>query len=313
MVAARAKVKAESEAPSSTFSPSLASTAFGSSFTPDVVDSDVEGDVCAVTPFFGTLGALGYCPSPTCIPADITTTATTAGRDEKQIHVATAGTDGSGDTNISASTSSVSEDDRNSSTRNVEQERQHDGNAVDGSNNRGAEPNQTASTNEPPTPPTDGNANLSVWTPKRVLAVGDKLTAEPLLASTGTSAVWATKRGDIVFVKEAAKSSDASGQETSGGLRSSVLVAADIGKLKRVVRARQALLREVQEGDLPAQESRRRRSAWGWVPFRSRHENDVERAREHLGEVEMTLSDRGCVVSCGFGASGVCICGDRQE
>ena len=158
-----------------------------------------------------------------------------------------------------------------------------------------AQPEQRGSTNEPPTPAA-GDLNPSVWSPKHVFAAGDILTDEPLVASTGTSAVWATKRGDIVFAKETAKASDVSGQETSGGLHTSVLVAADIGKLKRVVRARQVLLKELQDGDSPTHESGRR-SAWGWVPFRSRHQKDVDRAREHLGKVEMSLSDKGCVVS----------------
>lgn len=164
-----------------------------------------------------------------------------------------------------------------------------------GEHDEDAEPDPKTSTNEAPTPtPDDGNP--AERSPKTVLNVRETLIDEPLKASTSMSAVWTTKPGDVVHTEETDELSGISDQDTSGGLRTSLLVAADKGKFKRVVRARQVLLEEEKKGDLPTTENRRR-SVWGWVPLRSRHQKDVEIVREHLGEVEMTLTDRACVVS----------------
>ena len=128
-----------------------------------------------------------------------------------------------------------------------------------------------------------------------MLTVGDKLSAEPLLSSTDTSASWTSANVSIMFAKQNAKSSNVSGREISGGFQSSVLVASNVGRFERVLRTRETLRTELQEGGSP--HTIKKRGVWGWVPFRSRHEKDVERARGRVGEVEMTLSDRVCVVS----------------
>ena len=173
----------------------------------------------------------------------------------------------------------------------MEHEDEHGDN--DASNNGGSEPGQTTPTTAPRNP-TAGDVNPSVSSPKSFLDVGDRL-AEPLVSPTGKSAIIANKIGSIIFGKESPKPSDVSGHDPYAGLRFFVLVAAHTGRLQRVLRARQTLLEEMQEGGFAVRQSRR--SAWGWVPFRSRHQEDVEKARENLGEVEMTLSYRACVVS----------------
>ena len=172
-------------------------------------------------------------------------------------------------------------------------EHEHEYGDNDRSNDGGSAPDQTTPTTAPRSP-TAGDGNLSVSSPKSFLAVGDRLT-EPLVSPTGKSAVIAHKTGSIIFGKESTKPSDGSGHDPYAGLRFFVLVAAHTARLQRVLRARQTLLEEMEEGGFAARQSRK--SAWGWVPFRSRHQQDVERARENLGEVEMTLSDRACVVS----------------
>ena len=303
LAASHAKLNAESEVPSSTFSsPSDSSSSSSSSvpfsassspFTSETVGNDVESDVCAVNPFFGTPGGPGSCPSPTLSPADPATTTISDGRDKEGTHANSSSADCNGDTCTSTHVDTRLGGNSSDGSGDMEQERRHDDSTVDRSNNHGAEPGQTTSTKAPPSSKAS-DVSSSESSPKSVLTVGYKL-AEPLVCSTGKSALWAAKHGSIVFAKETAKPSDVSGHKTSGGLRTSVLVAADNGKLKRVLRARKALLKEMRDGALPAQESRR--NVWGWVSFRSRHQEDIERVKEHLGEVDMTLSDRGCVVS----------------
>ena len=98
-----------------------------------------------------------------------------------------------------------------------------------------------------------------------------------------------------MFAKQNAKSSDVSSHANFRGFQLSVLVASIVGRFERVLRARETLQAEKQDGGSP--HTIKRRGVWGWVPFRSRHERDVERARDRVGEVEMTISDRACVVS----------------
>ncbi|CAN0071047.1 unnamed protein product [Laminaria digitata] len=138
------------------------------------------------------------------------------------------------------------------------------------------------------------SSNPSVSSQKSFIAVGETLP-ETLASSTGKSALWIAEHGSIIFAKETAEPSDASGHESTGGIHASVFISADNGQLERVLRARTVVVEEIREEIFEGHKSTKRRSAWGWVPFRSRLEKDVERAREHLGEVEATLTNRGCV------------------
>ena len=149
--------------------------------------------------------------------------------------------DCNGHTCSSTSTNARSGGDRSNDSRSTGHEYDHDSN--DGSNNRDDEPRQTPSTTPPPTP-TAGDEKPSVRSPKRVLTVGDKLSAEPLLSSTDTSALWTSANGSIMFAKQNDKSSDVSRHENSGGFQSSVLVASDVGRFERVLRNRETLQTE---------------------------------------------------------------------
>lgn len=86
------------------------------------------------------------------------------------------------------------------------------------------------------------------------------------------------------------------GVQKLGRVPSSILIAADGARLKRVLRAREVMAKEELEG-FPAHKGTGKVSVWGWVRFRSRLQKDVQRARGRAGEVEVTLSDRRCVVS----------------
>ena len=296
LAAIRAELNAESEVPSSTSSVSKSTSSFSSSSssaTSEDVNIHGENDVCVLTVYyFGTPSEPGSCPSPAFSPTDTATT-TSAGDDKEAIRSTAASEDCSGHRCPNSSTNASSGDDRNNNSRSTGHE--HEDYDNDGSNNRGAEPNQTPSTTPPPTP-TAGDEKPAVRSPKRVLTVGDKLSAEPLFSSTDMSALWTSANGSIMFARQNAKSLDESGHEIFGGFQSSVLVASNVGRFERVLRSRETLRTEMQEGGSPAR-TIKKRGVWGWVPFRSQHEKDVERARGRVGEVETTLSDRACVVS----------------
>lgn len=95
--------------------------------------------------------------------------------------------------------------------------------------------------------------------------------------------------------------------------RTTVLVDSNPGKVHWVLNAREEVMKERQEEKqrLEAQEQglekeedevvegalAKRMKAWGWVFRPIGHDKQMERTREHLGEVEMTIDNRGCVVS----------------
>lgn len=120
------------------------------------------------------------------------------------------------------------------------------------------------------------------------------------MSSNGESAVRPSEHGSIFFAKKPsnAEASAVSGKEKPGSIRPSVMVAADAGRLKRVLEARAEVRNYQRKGTLPATQAKVTKIASGWVPLmHTRHQKLVETAREHLGEVEMTLDERACVVS----------------
>ena len=57
-----------------------------------------------------------------------------------------------------------------------------------------------------------------------------------------------------------------------------------------------ALWEEKRKGSVPESE----KGTWGaggWLPWRRQHLKDIDRARGRLGQLEMTLDDRGGLVS----------------
>ena len=281
--------------PNPAFSPSNTATTtppMPSSSTLEVGDNDGEGDVCLLTPYFDTLDQAGSCPNPAFNPAK-NASAASHGADEAADH-ANAKADCNGNTSDRNNTKPHRDSKNDSHKKDQEHERGHgDGT----SSNGGDKTDQTASTTaHPPPSPTTSHPKPSVSTPRRVLTVGDKLKG-PLMSSTGMSAIWTEKHGSIVFGKIASTSPNASGEQKLGSVLSTILILSDAGRLNRVLRAREALSKEMREGSAPTDESRRVPWGWGWVPCRSQLHKDVERARGRMGEVEMTLTDRAGVVS----------------
>ena len=139
---------------------------------------------------------------------------------------------------------------------------------------------------------------------KRVLKVGDKLVG-PLISSDGKSSVWPTPHGYIFFANNPGGDGKASAasrknRQEPGLARPSEMVAADARRVFRVLQARAEVRKEQRDGTLPTEgRANGGRSAWGWVSsMHTRHQKLLRTTRRHLGEVEMTLDERGCVVSC---------------
>ena len=131
--------------------------------------------------------------------------------------------------------------------------------------------------------------------PKLALRVGEVLDPSALSLS-GKSILWPAEDGSIVFRKVVETPPGIT--ESEGGVRTvtTVMVDSDASSLRRVFLARMALRKEKREGDVSG--SRKGwGGAWAWLPWRRQHLQDVERARERLGQVEMTLDDRAGVVS----------------
>ena len=117
---------------------------------------------------------------------------------------------------------------------------------------------------------------------------------EPALSLSGKSMLWPGADGSIMFRKEMDAAINVS--EGSTQTVSTVMVAPDAGLLKRVLLARMALWEEKRKGSVPGSE----KGTWGaggWLPWRRQHLKDIDRARGRLGQLEMTLDDRGGLVS----------------
>ena len=106
--------------------------------------------------------------------------------------------------------------------------------------------------------------------------------------------LWPGADGSIMFRKEMDVALNVS--EGSTQTISTVMVAPDAGLLKRVLQARMAWWEEKRKGGVPENE-KGTWGAWVWLPWRRQDLKDVDRARGRLGQLEMTLDDRGGLVS----------------
>ena len=118
-------------------------------------------------------------------------------------------------------------------------------------------------------------------------------------ARTGKSMIWPAGNGSIIFGKVSRMPSVIAPSEERGRVHSTVLLASNAGKRNRVLRAREALKKEMMEGTFTVR-AKKVKGAWGWLPWRRRHRQDVDRARANLGIVEVSIDDRARVVSHGY-------------
>lgn len=117
-----------------------------------------------------------------------------------------------------------------------------------------------------------------------------------LKSRTGESVIWPAPDGSIIFAKVSSMPSATGPGEKLRRIHSMTLVASNAGRRKRVLRARDALKKEMEAGNFTVQ-PKKVEDAWGWLPWRRRHRQAVERARSKLGIVEITLDDRARLVS----------------
>ena len=110
--------------------------------------------------------------------------------------------------------------------------------------------------------------------------------------------MWPADDGSVMFSRISEEfSGDIMGSEEKKGRVVTVMVAPDAGRLERVFNAGKVLREETRE-DHDSTRTKGVWGAWGWVTGGRQLRRDVDKAREHLGEVAMTFDDRACVVSC---------------
>lgn len=131
---------------------------------------------------------------------------------------------------------------------------------------------------------------------KASLNVDVRLRGE-LHSRTGRSMIWPAGNGSIIFAKVSKPPFGVPPGNKIGQIHSTALLVSNPGARKRVLRARQSLKEEMKEGTFSVQ-PRKAKGAWGWLPWRRRHRQDVERARANLGLVEVSISNRASLVSC---------------
>lgn len=97
---------------------------------------------------------------------------------------------------------------------------------------------------------------------------------------------------------------DVTGSET-GRAVTTVMVAPDAGWSKRAGRFKRVFVTRItldrEKGKRSAFASKTGTwGGWGWVPWRGQHLQNAEKARGRLGQVKMTIDDRGYVVKRGM-------------
>lgn len=144
--------------------------------------------------------------------------------------------------------------------------------------------------------------NFSPWTSTRFspLSVGERLRHPYILSERGkTAGVFLETDGSIMLRKKTLGASTSSlgdkleAEETvkeKDNVR--LVLPADGRKVENILGKRKTLAKEHLETILTP--TKRRRGPLGWL--QRRRERAQEAAREHVGKVEMTLTDRGCVV-----------------
>lgn len=135
----------------------------------------------------------------------------------------------------------------------------------------------------------------SLVDPKAALEVHVQLRGE-LKSRTGESMIWPAPDGSVIFAKVSRMSSSRAPGEELRRVHSTALVASNAGRRKRVLRARDVLKKEMEEGTFTVR-AKKAKGGCGWLPWLRRHRQDVERARSKLGIVEITLDERARLVS----------------
>lgn len=132
------------------------------------------------------------------------------------------------------------------------------------------------------------------------LTVGEVLDADmPLTSSDGFSHITLAEEGSVMFhdAKMVASAGDSAFTMNEGdSLRGGVaLIDPSMRKLRRVTRIREAVHKEDEENKEGVPLERKKGIPGMWRAFRTRGH---DRARRHAGEVNMTINDRGRIVSC---------------
>ncbi len=161
-----------------------------------------------------------------------------------------------------------------------------------GGGSRSGSSGTSSSSTQPPPPPKELHASPC-------LKVGEVLTGS-LLSPGGSSLVHGNAEdGSLVFERVAAIAPrDASGREnsTTTPIVGTILLPADPQRVARVKQVRSDISEEERE---MAEKGGKKATILGWLPFGKagwRQRRRRERAREHLGEVGIRITDKGVLV-----------------
>ena len=109
--------------------------------------------------------------------------------------------------------------------------------------------------------------------------------------------IWPANDGSVIFARVSNMPSVTAPGEELVRVHSTALLASKACMRKRILRVREVLKKEMTEGTFSFS-AKNVKDAWGWLPWRRRHRQDVDRARTRLGILEVTIDDRARLVSC---------------
>lgn len=178
------------------------------------------------------------------------------------------------------------------------------------SNDVSAFKDSSASNDDPPSddgPPFGDESTedtmFNPWTHPRSspLRAGEYMRRPQVLAEQGGNAALSLEEdGSIMFRKMSSNTlspknvgKPAAAEAVMDKDGADVMLLADDRKVKKILRKREKLLQE--KVDATSTPRKYRTGPWGWL--QQRRDRAHEDAQEHIGKVEMSVTDRGCLVS----------------
>lgn len=123
------------------------------------------------------------------------------------------------------------------------------------------------------------------------LKEGEVLRDEVLTSSDNSFELWPSKHGSLQFAEYITQTLAEDG-EASRRKEVSTIIPASNRKVKSTLKIRAMLETELANGGHAAVETKS-----AWTPWGKRYNQRVETARQHAGEVDLSVDDQGCLVS----------------
>lgn len=125
---------------------------------------------------------------------------------------------------------------------------------------------------------------------------GQSLRGRSLVSIDGAAKVRLGMYGSVLFARypAAEKLEVSEDGKTSSPMELDTLIRADPSKVERAMKIRSKLATEASGG------KHANKNVLAWTPWVRRYNRQVDMARQHSGEVDMTIDDNGCLVSFPF-------------